>query len=111
MSCLLRYFGFRRSQCSMWQRQFDNRRRLSIRRTCVRRDPGSKFRASLCYPSGGHAVAPLVGNDHPVIVFFRVDGEFASEHGADSNHKYDSNKVRRTLGGAQRHPAHIPEEQ
>ena len=42
--------------------------------------------------------APLVGNHHPIIVLFRVDGKFAPDHGADSDHERDSNKIWRALG-------------
>lgn len=31
-------------------------------------------------------------------MLFRVDGEFAPDHGADSNYKRDPNKIRRALG-------------
>jgi hypothetical protein len=36
---------------------------------------------------------PLVRNDHPIIVLFRVDGKFSADHGADSNHERDSDKI------------------
>ena len=34
----------------------------------------------------------------PIIVLFRMDGEFTSDYGADSHDKRDPNKIRWTLG-------------
>ncbi|EQM86641.1 hypothetical protein L683_15325 [Pseudomonas aeruginosa WC55] len=39
----------------------------------------------------------MVGNDSPIIMLLRVDGEFASDYGANSNHKRDPNKIRWAL--------------